>query len=111
MDRAVAVLWLVSIVVAALGVGLIGMSIMPGSPALAFETSGVSGTQAQWRWYPAPPWTPVPRPVQQTVRVVAREFAFEPSVVRVAGGVSINLEVVNAGALTHILVIPVLGTR
>ncbi len=111
MERAVALAGVVLIVVAALVMGQVGMSIMPGSTVVAFDPPDASGTpHMQWRWFRALPWPTFPGPIRQTVRVVATDFAFGPSVVRVAGSVSFNLEVVNTGRATHILVIPVLGT-
>lgn len=52
---------------------------------------------------------PSPTPGAREIRITLDEFSFSPDVVEVRAGETVNLVLVNAGALPHDLTIPALG--
>lgn len=54
---------------------------------------------------------PAPLPDAKEVRILARDFAFSPSQVRLAAGATVNLVLVNQGDVLHDVTIPALGFR
>lgn len=52
---------------------------------------------------------PSPSPGAREIRVTADEFSFSPDVIEVRAGETVNVVLVNAGALPHDLTVPAVG--
>lgn len=73
--------------------------------------TGWMGSMHAWMHGQGPggPVAADPSPGAEEVRVTAGDFSFSPSVVRVPAGGTVNLVLVNDGALPHDVTIPDLG--
>jgi nitrite reductase (NO-forming) len=98
-------------------VGLVSLSAIgaavPGSanPARSWMGSGWMGSMhARMHGYESGGGVaPSPSPGAQEVTVVARDFSFSPSELRISAGGTVNLILANEDSLPHDITIPALG--
>ncbi len=99
---------LLIVAVALLAGGLLGMLTTGGGPGWSFNGWWAAHHTGMMGWPAAGPAT-AEISGAPTVDVSAFEFGFEPSRVTVPAGQSVNLALINDGALYHDLTIPDLG--
>ncbi len=98
-------------------VGLVSMSAIgaavPGSanPTRSWVGSGWMSSMHAWMhgYGPGGGVAPSPSPGAEEVTIVARDFSFSPSELRVPAGGTVNLVLENQGGLPHDITIPALG--
>ena len=97
-------------------VGLVSLSAIgpavPGSanPARNWMGSGwMSSMHAGMHGYGSGGGAPPPSPGAEDVTIVARDFSFSPSELRISAGGTMNFVLDNEGSLPHDITIPELG--
>jgi nitrite reductase (NO-forming) len=100
-------------------VGVVGLASLsaigpavPGSanPAWNWMGSGwMSSMHAGMHGYGSGGGAPPPSPGAEDVTIVARDFSFSPSELRISAGGTVNLILANEDSLPHDITIPALG--